>query len=277
MRPAAAPVGAASAEGAARSERVDIGDGLALHLHCEGRGKPTVVLESGLGEGVEAWSRVVPGISEFARVCAYDRAGHGRSDPFRFPHSNRQMARELYALLDKSGEGGPYVLVGHSMGGTNVQLLLEEHPESVAGMVLLDSSPEPAPIEKMPPALVADFEQNIRRLEGLDVKTWLAGFEELRVSKRSLGDRPLLVLVAGKPQQDPNLTPEQRLEFLEARQRAQGSLVALSSNAALVDVPESGHHLPREAPEVVVQAIYAVVDSARTGARDLAKFARPAP
>jgi pimeloyl-ACP methyl ester carboxylesterase len=260
-----------------RFERVEIGGGLALHIQCEGRERPVVVLDSGLGEGVEAWSLVQRHVAAFARVCAYDRAGHGRSDSFRFPHGNRQMARELFALLEKSGELGPYVLVGHSMGGTNVQLLLEEHPESVAGMVLLDSSPEPAPIERMPPGVVADFEQNLKRLEGLDVKTWLAGFEELRASKRSLGDKPLLILVAGKPQQDPSFTPAQAQELLAARQREQQPLVSLSSNAAFVTVPESGHHLPREAPEVVVQAVYAAVRSARTGERDLAKFSRTVP
>lgn len=268
---------APSSSSAARFERVDIGGGRALHIQCEGAGRPLVVLDSGLGEGVESWSLVQPHVAAFARVCAYDRAGHGRSEAFQFPHSNRQMARELFALLEKSGESGPFVLVGHSMGGTNVQLFLDEHPASVAGMVLLDSSPEPAPIEKMPPALVADFEQNIKRLEGLDLKTWRGGFEELRVSKRSLGDKPLLILVAGKPQQDPNFTPEQARDFLAARQREQQPLVSLSSNAALVTVPESGHHLPREAPGIVVQAIFAVVDSVRTGARDLAKFSLPAP
>lgn len=260
-----------------RFERVDIGDGRALHIQCEGRERPVVVLDSGLGQGVEAWSLVQRHVAAFARVCAYDRAGHGRSDSFRFPHSNRQMARELFALLERSGEPGPYVLVGHSMGGINVQLFLEEHPASVAGMVLLDSSPEPAPIEKMPPELVADFERNMKRLEGLDVKSWLGGFEELRRSKRSLGDKPLLILVAGKPQQDPNFTPEQAQALLAARRLEQQPLVSLSSNAALVTVPDSGHHLPREAPEVVVQAVYAVVLSARTGERDLAKFSRTGP
>ncbi len=276
-RPAEQPAAVPPPASSLRFERVDIGHGMALHIQCEGRERPVVVLESGLGEGVEAWSRVQRHVAAFARVCAYDRAGHGRSDPFQFPHSNRQMARELFALLQKAGERGPYVLVGHSMGGTNVQLLLDEHPESVTGMVLLDSSPEPAPVEKMPPALVADFERNIQRLEGLDLKTWRAGFEELRASKRSLGDKPLLVLVAGKPQSDPNFAPEQAREFLAARQREQEPLASLSSNAALVTVPESGHHLPSEAPEVVVQAVFAVVDAARTGKKDLAKFSRPAP
>jgi len=257
---------------AARSERIDIGGGLALYLRCDGKEPPVVVLDSGLGEGVEAWSLVMPRVSEFSRVCAYDRAGRGQSGPFRFPHSNRQMARELFALLEKSGERGPYVLVGHSMGGTNVQLLLDEQPESVAGMVLLDASPEPAPVETMPPELVADFAKNIQQLEGLDLDTWRAGFAELRASRRSLGDKPLVILVAGLPQRDPSFSPERNQAFLVERTRAQRPLASLSSNSALVQVPESGHHLPREAPLAVVKAIRAVVRSARTGEKNIPTF-----
>ncbi len=232
--PATVPAPASSI----RLQRVDIGGGQALHIECQGRERPVVVLDSGLGEGVEAWSLVQRHVAAFARVCAYDRAGHGRSDPFRFPHSNRQMARELFALLEKVRGDRPVrprrTLDGrHQCAAPARGAPRERGRHGVARFVS-----EPAPIGKMPPALVADFEQNLKRLEGLDVKTWLAGFDELRASKRSLGDKPLLILVAGKPQRDPNFTPEQAQEMLAARRREQQPLVSLSSNAAFVTVPE---------------------------------------
>jgi pimeloyl-ACP methyl ester carboxylesterase len=159
-------------------------------MHCDGVGVPLVVFDSGLGQGSEAWRRVWRPVASFTRTCVYDRAGHGQSDPAHVPHSNREMARELYTLLTNSAEVGPYVLVGHSMGGTNVQLFVEEHETSVAGMVLIDASPEPPPLERIPAAALAEFERNIATLEGLDRRTLLAGYDELRASKRTLGAAP---------------------------------------------------------------------------------------
>jgi pimeloyl-ACP methyl ester carboxylesterase len=177
------------------------------------------------------------------------------------------MARELHGLLNNSTEGGPYVLVGHSMGGTNVQLFLAEYGPSVAGMVLIDASPEPPPIDRIPPAALADFEKNIAALEGLDLKTLLAGFDELRTSRRTLGAKPLAILVAGRALADPNFDAAEAERLLAERQEAQKSLQALSSNSVLVIARESAHHIPNEDPALVIHAVDAVVRSVRTGER----------
>jgi pimeloyl-ACP methyl ester carboxylesterase len=242
--------------------------GLRLHIRCVGEGQPVVVFDSGLGQGAEAWAGVQPRVAAFTRACAYDRASHGESDPAQVPHGNRKMARELYALLQHAQQPGPYVLVGHSMGGTNVQLLLEEQPASVAGMVLLDASPDPPPIADIPAPMLADFERNIAALEGLDLKTLLAGFDELRASPRSLGDKPLAILVAGKPPEGPHVAAEGGAEAVQRRrEQAQRELGSLSTNSAIVIVAESGHHVSNDAPEVVIGAINEVVKAARTGER----------
>jgi pimeloyl-ACP methyl ester carboxylesterase len=247
-------------------QRVDVG-GLELHIHCEGAGVPLVVFDSGLGQGSEAWSRVLRPVASFTRTCVYDRASHGQSDPAHVPHSNRQMARELYALLSNSAEIGPYVLVGHSMGGTNVQLFLEEHGTSVAGMVLVDASPEPPALDRIPAPALADFKRNIAALEGLDLETLLAGFDELRASKRTLGDEPLAILVAGRALQDPNFDNAEAQRLLIERQESQKPLLRLSSNSVLVIAHDSAHHIPDEAPDIVIRAVQAVVQAARTGGR----------
>ena len=241
--------------------------GLKLHIQCDGEGTPLVVFDSGLGQGAEAWARVWGPVTSFTRACSYDRASHGKSDPAQVPHSNRQMARELYALLTHSAETGPYVLVGHSMGGTNVQLFLDEQGASVAGMVLIDASPEPPPVDRIPPAALAAFEKNIAAQEGLDVKTLLAGFDELRKSKRTLGSKPLAILVAGRALEDPNFSDTQAKEFLAERQQAQKPLLRLSSNSVLLIAKDSAHHVPDEAPALVIRAVEAVVKASRNGAR----------
>jgi pimeloyl-ACP methyl ester carboxylesterase len=245
--------------------KVPVGS-LSLHVLCKGTGTPAVVLESGLGNDARAWERVQPDVAKFTRVCAYDRAGLGSSGPPPRPHGNRQMAEELHGLLKTAKISGPYVLVGHSMGGINVQLFHASHADSVAGMVLVDSSPVPPPLEEFPPAELVKFENNIGKLEGLDLKTFRAGFDELAASQRSLGKKPLVVLIAGRPQPEPFLSEARAREIFQARQQAQRSLATLSTNSALLTVQESAHHIPLESPEVVVKAIRAVVDASKSGA-----------
>jgi pimeloyl-ACP methyl ester carboxylesterase len=119
---------------------VDVG-GYSLHLYCTGEGgAPTVVMDSGLGGTVLDWQLVQPEVVEFARVCTYDRGGMGWSEPGTQPRTSQQFIEELHALLSNAGVEGPYVLVGHSLGGVNVQLYASQYPDEVAGMMLVDSA-----------------------------------------------------------------------------------------------------------------------------------------
>ncbi|MDO8364758.1 MAG: alpha/beta hydrolase [Actinomycetota bacterium] len=116
----------------------DVG-GRRLHLDCTGTGSPTVVLENGLGSTSPNWARVTAGVGPTTRVCAYDRAGQGWSDDIGAPQDAVAIAADLHTLLDRAGESGPYVLVGHSAGGPYVMTFASRYPDEVAGMVLLDS------------------------------------------------------------------------------------------------------------------------------------------
>lgn len=83
-----------------------------LNVYCIGQGSPTVVLEAGLADSLDSWSRVQPEIAQFSRVCSYDRAGYGYSDPGPMPRTSDRIASELHAALQSAGEKPPYVLVG---------------------------------------------------------------------------------------------------------------------------------------------------------------------
>jgi pimeloyl-ACP methyl ester carboxylesterase len=110
-----------------------------LHLSCVGTGSPTVVLDAGMGGWSASWSRVQPEAAKYTRVCTYDRAGMGFSEDGPAPRTARRFAGELHTLLHEAGELGPYVLVGHSLGGLTVRVFAQEYASETAGVVLVDS------------------------------------------------------------------------------------------------------------------------------------------
>lgn len=122
-------------------ELVDVG-GHELHIHCVGTGSPTVILESGLGSGVLSWQLVQDEIARTTRVCSYDRAGLGWSDPAPAQQDLEQVVASLQELLKAADVGGPYVLAGHSLGGILVRVFATSWPQDVVGLVLVDSSHE---------------------------------------------------------------------------------------------------------------------------------------
>jgi pimeloyl-ACP methyl ester carboxylesterase len=119
-------------------QMVDVG-GYRLHINCAGSGSPTVVIEAGLGDWSTAWSAVQAEVAKTTRVCSYDRAGMGWSEPGPLPRNAAQFAKELKALLHNASVAGPYVLVGHSLGGLPVRVFAHDYPSDVAGVVLIDS------------------------------------------------------------------------------------------------------------------------------------------
>lgn len=115
---------------------IDIG-GYRLHVWCTGNGAPVVVLDAGLGGTSAGWGFVQPEVARFTRVCSYDRAGMGYSDPGPSPRTARRIADELAGLLARGGIAGPVVLVGESIAGFNVRVFASDHPEHTAGLVLV--------------------------------------------------------------------------------------------------------------------------------------------
>ncbi len=122
---------------------VDVG-GYRLHLHCTGFGSPTVVLQPGGGDFSSVMGWIAPAVARETRVCVYDRAGRGWSDPAQSPQDATRIAADLHTLLRRGHVPGPYVLAGHSFGGLYVLTHADRYPDDVAGMVLVDST-NPAP------------------------------------------------------------------------------------------------------------------------------------
>jgi pimeloyl-ACP methyl ester carboxylesterase len=204
----------------AGGQLVDVG-GHSLYIRCNGSGSPTVVLEAGLGESSSAWKTVAPAVAHQTRVCTYDRAGLGWSE--NATGSHLQTAHDLHTLLNRAGEPGPYVLAGHSLGGAYVLGFAEQFPAQVAGVVLLDSM---SPEQFTRVSGYAGFYDGLHRVSGL-----LPSLARLGVGRivgysareargfrddvaaipdalkraealESIGAKPLIVVTAGKGQQD---------------------------------------------------------------------------
>jgi pimeloyl-ACP methyl ester carboxylesterase len=269
--------------------------GLRMHLFCIGQGSPAVVLESGLSDTWLHWYKVQPEAAKYARVCAYDRAGVGWSDPRSGPRTSRVMAEELHTLLRNAGVAPPFVLAGHSMGGLDVQMYASLYRADVAGTVLVDSC-HPDQLRRFPPGLSNGVEQRRRGTErdrvlmpfGIPRRLgWcgtalagrpaarrsfdctgrqkrgmlaeMAGFddslEEVRATG-SLGDIPLIVVSRA-----PSSIDSKR--FLAFWKALQDELARLSLRGSRVIAEGSSHGIAQDRPDVVIAAIRDVVAQCR--------------
>jgi pimeloyl-ACP methyl ester carboxylesterase len=239
--------------------RVDVG-GRSLQVDCQGSGGPIVVLEAGLTGDLRTWDRVVPRLPTDATVCAYDRANVGASDPAPTPRTASDAAADLEAVLEAVG-AGPYVLVGFSFGGLIVQLFAAEHPDDVAGIVLVESNhpDETRQFEEhlTPTQIAEDREQAQANPEGIDV---FGSFDEVRAAG-TLPAVPLVVVTstaAGDwpPGWDPAV-------FDKLRSEQQTDLAQRVPGGTQVFAQGSGHDVPADRPDIVADAIRTVLDRYR--------------
>jgi pimeloyl-ACP methyl ester carboxylesterase len=120
---------------------LDLG-GWSIYMHCTGRGGPTVVVETGFDEFAADWTLVQDRVARHTRICTYDRAGYGFSDAGPMPRTLDQINLDLHRALAKAGEHGPFILVGHSFGGPVVRNYAQRYPTEVAGVALIEATPE---------------------------------------------------------------------------------------------------------------------------------------
>ncbi len=243
-----------------RVGRADVG-GYSLAYQCAGHGTPTVILEAGYtASGLDTYGQMIlPALAGTTRVCTYDRAGDGVSDPRPTrvkPLTGATQAQELHRLLVSIHVGGPYVLVGHSYGGMISREFAALYSDQVVGMVLIDASSEPEiPVyDRLHAGPWIDGTVSPAPNQRIDIHATARQLEHAR----SLGALPLVVITAGILQ-DKWL---QTVPVLEAR--AQTRLADLSTNSIHAVDRRVGHFIPEDDPAIVVTAVRATIRAARS-------------
>ncbi|GAB3670210.1 alpha/beta fold hydrolase [Salinisphaera aquimarina] len=276
-----------------------------MYLDCEGSAVDhgaTVIFDSGLGDSAVVWARVQPTIAGFTRACSYDRAGYGESDARRPPRTSTIIVSELHQLLARADIAPPYVLVGHSFGGWNMQLYASTYPQDVAALVLVDSS-QVNQIERyqrdvgatiapkgdfhftmtpfVPPDLPPLAAERARELT-YDPVTWRTAHHEFvafRVSEaevaaaRPLPRVPIIVVSRGAAidASDTRHAERERLwrtlqqEFVDAHP---GSVHFVARN--------SGHYIQLQQPQLVIYSICLALERAHEDSGDCALPVPPA-
>jgi pimeloyl-ACP methyl ester carboxylesterase len=177
---------------------VELADGRRLHLDVAeptdrsfvgAASRPTVVLEAGSGASAATMAWLHRALAIHTTAVAYDRAGYGFSDPTEGPLDARSVAADLHEALHRHGLAGPYLLVGHSLGGGYVRVFAAEYPDEVVGLVLLDPVHEEQ-MERQPVETKRALEQAQRQLALAPLLARLGTFRLLDVQRELLASLP---------------------------------------------------------------------------------------
>jgi pimeloyl-ACP methyl ester carboxylesterase len=232
-------------------------------LVVAGVGTPTVVFEAGLGNGKDVWGSVFNEVSQHTRAVAYDRAGYGDSDRATTAREPMQIVRELRAMLIEEGLPGPFVLVGHSLGGMIVKLYARAYPNEVAGVVLVDARHSEFArrckqvgvprIFYEPPAALFLLARSAMRGE-LAASTMSPG------QARKVGPFPSVPLVVLTQNKSVARWPKGLGRMWVASQR---NMVRMSKISRMEVCDDSSHNVHKDRPDAVVKAVLNVVKAAR--------------
>jgi pimeloyl-ACP methyl ester carboxylesterase len=282
----------------------EVGGGRKVHAICTGQGAPTVVIEAGASSFAIDFTLVQRQLERTCRVCSYDRAGSGWSDPADDKPST--SARDLKALLQAAGERPPYVLVGASRGGLLIRNYLLEYPDDVAGLVFIDPSSEDrlftmidgkavaiaevtaeqlkttfpkedvkiprrkpqigTPFDRLPPELYQTrIKLDERLIASAPDSVSAAVVAASQERERAMLARLLATRSARHPFGDrPTVVLTRGDEGNAGREAAHAALAQLSSRGRQEQIAGAGHEIHLFQPDAVVKAINEVVEAIRT-------------
>lgn len=228
------------------------------YYSLQGQGTPTIVLQAGLGDDKSAWNPVIHDLARYHQVIALDRPGHANHPATDAPRDPCTIAAEQRAMLQATGVTPPYLVIGHSLGGTYEFVYAKLYPQDVAGFVLLDptplhhwenmqrAAPQAATLLKVLRTVAfsrtdkAEFDEQSNCLERLDLSKPLT--------------QPGKVLVSARRR------PEEKGDFETMLNRTRQQWVGLTGVSKLNVIQDSGHYIQKDSPEDVLQAVQEVTD-----------------
>jgi len=258
-----------------------------MHLVCRGHanpGEPTIVLEAGLEEDSRTWDAIVGPMQSDHRLCAYDRAGVGQSEPpVERSVTATDHARDLRALLDAAGVVGPYVLVSQSYGAAVAIVFTHANPDDVAGLLFVDPRTPwtsarfravlPKPAKDEPDGLVQlrfsldSFETDpLLNHENLSLgRSYEEAAAALDGAAPAFGDRPVVVLSAGiSLGAELGLPPDLAKKTDEIWAEDHRELAGESTNGSVETVPGAGHMIQIDRPQAVIEALEGILGDLAT-------------
>ena len=218
-----------------------------------GEGETTVILDAGLGGTSEDWSKVQPEVANFSKVFSYSRAGLGKSEKASIPRTCKDIIEDLRSFLSSVNLNPPYILVAHSWSGINARWFVNQYPDEIAGMVLIDAVHEDK-YEQFEKVLSEEkasrmwlFVKNpSKNDENIDQ---IASIEQVR-SKQNNFDFPLIVLTRA--------TDSDELSKIETDLQAE--FLKLSTNSRQYFSKHNDHFIQNSEPELVIDSIRQVVE-----------------
>ena len=236
-----------------------------VEMASAGSGRYTIIFESGFGTGLSAWRKVAPELAGTARVAAYSRAGHGKSEARPEPRTIAQNTNELEQLIAAGKLAPPFILVGHSYGALLVRSFAARHPGQVAGMVLVDPSDErfnPA-LRQLDAARAAADERAFAAIVPAKFQPELQLLQPVLDSGRlpfagKLPDVPTVVLTSVRQADKPEFFLETP-EAVAIKRDLHADFVRQFSAGSQVVTAKSGHNIQLEEPELVIEAVNRVM------------------